>query len=381
METFWAVRGRPGVSVVHVIGTNGKGSTSTFFCSIARTHGIKAGLFTSPHFVSPRERVQINRSLLGREQWVELANEILATPGGAALTYFEFQTCLAMLAFERKNVEIAVMEAGLGGRFDATTVFSPRLTLFTPIAMDHEKILGPTLRDIARDKAGAIHPGSVAVTGPQRTEAMAELAERAESVGARLILASDVADPVVDGRLGLSGPHQRENARLALAGWRVFAAMAAIRSEADAERFGLESAFVPGRMQRVIVGGRSIILDGAHNTHALTALGEALKTENIKPASVVFTCLADKDASAMLPLVRALTDGPVLVPGLENERAGDATRIASEMGGDARAMPNLDQALKTALALGTEAKGPVLVCGSLYLLGEFYNIYPEFLTK
>jgi len=381
MEAFWAARGMPGIPVVHVVGTNGKGSTSTFFCSIARTHGIKAGLFTSPHFVSPRERVQINRALLGREEWVELANEVLATPGGTALTYFEFQTCLAMLSFERKGVEMAVMEAGLGGRFDATTVFSPRLTLFTPIAMDHEKILGTTLRDIARDKAGAVRSGSVAVTGPQRAEAMEELANRVEAVGARLIFAANVADPVADVRLGLSGPHQHDNARLALAGWRVFAAMADIRSEADAERFGLESAFVPGRMQRVSIGGRTIILDGAHNTHALTALGKTLKAEGIRPASVVFACLADKDISAMLPLVRALTDGPVLVPGMDNERAGDAARIASKTGGDARAVPSLAEALEAALAVRTEAQGPVLICGSLYLLGEFYKIHPEFLTK
>jgi dihydrofolate synthase/folylpolyglutamate synthase len=131
MEAFWAARGMPRFPIVHVIGTNGKGSTSTFFCSIARAHGIKVGLFTSPHFLSPRERVQVNRAQLPPGEWVELANEVLATPGGPALTYFEFQTCLAMLAFEKRGVDMAVMEAGLGGRYDATTVFSPRITLFT----------------------------------------------------------------------------------------------------------------------------------------------------------------------------------------------------------------------------------------------------------
>jgi dihydrofolate synthase/folylpolyglutamate synthase len=381
MEAFWAARGMPRIPVVHVVGTNGKGSVSTFFCSIARTHGIKAGLFTSPHFVSPRERVQINRALLGREEWLELANEVLATPGGESLTYFEFQTCLAMLAFEKNGVDIAVMEAGLGGRFDATTVFSPRLTLFTPIAMDHEKILGPTLVDIARDKAGAIHPGSLAVTGVQAAEAMVELQNRAEAVGARLMHASDMADPVDDVRLGLGGPHQRENARLALAGWRVFAAVADIWSEAAAERFGLESAFIPGRLQRVTLGGRSLILDGAHNQHALAALSEALPAEGIKPAAVIFACLADKDTSAMLPLVRALTDGPILVPGMDNERAGDAAALASAMGGNARPTATLTDALGAAFAACAEVDGPVLVCGSLYLLGEFYTMHPEFLTK
>jgi dihydrofolate synthase/folylpolyglutamate synthase len=380
MEAFWAARGMPGFPVVHVVGTNGKGSTSAFFCSIARAHGVKAGLFTSPHFLSPRERVQVNRTQLPREEWVTLANEVLATPGGEALTYFEFQTCLAMLAFERRGVDLAIMEAGLGGRYDATTVFSPRVTLFTPIDMDHVKILGPTLADIARDKAGAMHPGSLVVTGAQRAEAMVELQDRAQAVGARLMHAVDMADPVDGVKLGLGGIHQRENARLALAGWRLFMAVAGGRSEAAAERFGLESAFLPGRMHRVAVDGRTCILDGAHNPHALTALGAALRADGIRPCAVVFACLADKDATAMLPLVRALTDGPILIPGMDNERAGDAGQLAVAMGEGARACESLGDAVGEAMAGTTEADGPMLVCGSLYLLAEFYRLHPELLT-
>ena len=193
MEAFWEARGVPDIPVLHIVGTNGKGSTAVFFGSIARAHGLKTGLFTSPHFATPRERVQVNRAMLPRPTWVELANEVLSTPGGNDLTYFEFQTCIAMLAFEREGVDLAIMEAGLGGKYDATNVFAPGLTLYTPIGMDHEKELGPTLKDIARDKAGAMREGSTVVTGPQEGEVMAELENRASEVGARFVYSVDVA--------------------------------------------------------------------------------------------------------------------------------------------------------------------------------------------
>lgn len=375
MERFWEAHGMPELPVVHVVGTNGKGSTTTFLCSIARMHGLKVGMFTSPHFVSPRERVQINRAPLDRSAWVELANEVLATPGGGELTYFEFQTCIAMLAFQKAKVDIAIMEAGLGGKYDATNVFKPQLTLYTPIGMDHEKILGPTLADIATDKAGAIHSGSVVVTGPQETDAMIALQDRAEEVGARLMYAVDLADSMDGVRLGLKGLFQQTNARLALAGWRWFYADRGEVSSRDSEIFGLASAFMAGRMQRVRAFKRDFILDGAHNVHAMVALKAALDAENIQPAAVVFACLADKDVQPMLPLVREMTEGSIIVPSMDTERASDADQLAEALGGRARSAPSMYKALMAA-----PRHGPVLVCGSLYLLSEFYTLYPESLT-
>ncbi|CCH50315.1 FolC bifunctional protein [Pseudodesulfovibrio piezophilus C1TLV30] len=376
MEMFWNARGLPALPVIHVVGTNGKGSTSTFLGSIARAHGLKTGLFTSPHFVSPRERVQINRAMLSAEVWVELANEVLSTPGGDQLTYFEFQTSLAMLAFERERVDLAVMEAGLGGTFDATNVFVPAMTLLTPIGMDHEKILGPTLTDIARDKAGAIHPGGLAVTGIQEADAMIQLQDRAEAVAARLLYAVDMADPVDHTQLGMMGIHQTANARLALASWRWYAAGHGIRSVPEAEQLGLESAFLPGRMQQVEINGQTLILDGAHNWHALEALKSALAAEDIQPGAVIFACLEDKDIESMLDRIRSLTNGPIYVPSMHNERARDAGELAGLIGARAVAVDSMAHALQACHAVSE----PVLVCGSLYLLAEFYTSHPEFLT-
>ncbi len=376
MEAFWAARAVPDIPVVHVVGTNGKGSTAAFLCSIARAHGWKTGLFTSPHFVTPRERVQVNRTMLPHETWVELGNEIMATPGGDALTYFEFQTCLAMLAFEREGVDLAIMEAGMGGQYDATNVFAPRMTLFTPIGLDHEAILGPTLTDIAKDKAGAIRPGGVVLTGIQVTEALIPLQDRAQLVAARLMYAVDMADPLDGLKLGLFGIHQTANGRLALAAWRWLIAGMGVRSDPGIERFGLESAFLPGRMQRVEVAGQDIILDGAHNVHALEALGAALYAESIRPGVVIFSCLRDKNVEAMLPLVRNLTDGPIIVPAFENERASDCDDLAGRLGERARTAGSMADALDACAG----ESGPVLVCGSLYLLAEFFALHPECLT-
>ncbi|WP_419784876.1 bifunctional folylpolyglutamate synthase/dihydrofolate synthase [Pseudodesulfovibrio sp.] len=376
MEAFWARRTMPKMPIIHVVGTNGKGSTAAFVCSLARAHGRKTGLFTSPHFVSPRERVQVNRAMLSEEMWVELANDILSSPEGEALTYFEFQTCLAMLAFERENVDLAVMEAGLGGRWDATNVFAPYMTLFTPIGLDHEAILGPTIHAIATDKAGAIHPGGVVITGVQVPEAMIPLQDRSALVHARFVHAVDVADTVYGVKLGLPGIHQTANARLALAGWRWFAAEHGLKSEVELERFGLEYVFLPGRMQHIELNGQEMILDGAHNVPALEALNAALDGADIKPGSMIFSCLRDKNITAMLPLVRTLTDGPVFVPPLHNERAGDNLSLAERIGPAARPVDSLAEALDAS----GQGAGPVLMCGSLYLLAEFYTLHGEYLT-
>lgn len=376
MERFWAGRGVPDLPTVHVVGTNGKGSTSAFFASLARTHGLKVGVFTSPHFLTMRERVQINRTMLPRSVWVDLANEVLSSPGGEDLTYFEFHTCLAMLAFARERVDVAVMEAGLGGMFDATNVFSPELTLYTPIGLDHEKVLGDTVAAIAGDKAGAMRKGSCAITGPQAPDALVPLENRAAEVGARFMYAVDMADPVSVEEVGLAGLHQTANARLALAGWRWFAAGHDLKSEPVKERFGLETACLPGRLQRVEVEGREFLLDGAHNPHALEALTSALAASGVRPGCVVFACMRDKNLDAMLPMVRNLTDGPVMVVDMPHARACPARLLAEGLGSRGVVPESLEAALKE----GAKYPAPTLICGSLYLLADFYTLYPHCLT-
>lgn len=380
MQAFCDAWGRrPSFPIVHVVGTNGKGSTCALLSEILIAHGIKTGLYASPHFLSPRERVRVDGRMLAESDWLDLANETAAIAKGIDLTYFEFLTALGVLAFERMGVRAAVMEAGLGGRYDATNVYEPDVTLFTPIGLDHQAVLGTTLADIARDKAGAMRAKAPAATAAQPPEAMAELTARAGELKARLFTAQDlVAEAELAGlALALPGAHQIGNARLALAGAKLLAGRKGLRLDPAACRRGLERAFVPGRLQSA-PGTPMLILDGAHNEPALVVLRASLAGLGLAPAAVVFACLRDKDLHGMLPHVLALTAGPILVPEIPGiARAWPAAELARQLGPRARAAAGVEAALRECV----DVRGLVLVCGSLYLLAEVFRMRPELLER
>lgn len=288
---------RPPFFVVQVVGTNGKGSVSTMLTSLAREHGLRVGTHTSPHFVSPRERIVVGGIPLSEDIWVEGARHIFAH-GGDELSYFELITTLAVVLFARQGVDVAVMETGLGGTWDATTALGADLVLMTPVALDHERVLGTTLAAIARDKAGAIRPGVPVISAPQLPDAVLEITRAAREKHAPLMFvrpsslpaaclspehrhgpgadrvppahghAHPPAEPCAvagmqapfsapscaatppDGfsqpvawphagrlpELSLAGAHQFTNAALALAGWRFTATALRARAEGAAPR-------------------------------------------------------------------------------------------------------------------------------------------------
>ena len=160
---------RPESTMVHVVGTNGKGSTSAFLAALAQAHGLRVGLYTSPHLVSVRERIRVDGRLLPEKCWVEAANAVMARCADVGLTYFELVTVMALHLFRAERVDLAVLEAGLGGTHDATCAVNADLTVMTPVGLDHEHVLGPELPDIARDKSGALGR-CPAVTGIQNAE-------------------------------------------------------------------------------------------------------------------------------------------------------------------------------------------------------------------
>ncbi len=375
----------PPFVAVQVVGTNGKGSTSTFLSCLARAQGLKVGLYTSPHFVTPRERIRINGEMLPESLWPALANRVLeAAP---SLTYFEFLTALGLLAFAEAGVDLVVMEAGLGGHYDATTAMPVQAVCFTPIGMDHEKILGSTLPEIAADKAQAMRPGAPAFTAPQEEAALAALRSTAREQGVHLHETDTLPFPQTP--LGLCGPHQRTNARLALAVWGWLAHRHGWPNTPENTARGLASAHFPGRFQRLpaLNGLPPLILDGAHNPHGLRALEEAVRDAGIRPAAVIFSCLADKDISDMLPLIRRIAgDAPLFVPTIQdNERAMNgeelSARLAEGRRGPTRPVQRLSIALREAAQCHADTGQPVLLCGSLYLLGEFFHLVPNALEK
>ncbi|MDR1126358.1 MAG: bifunctional tetrahydrofolate synthase/dihydrofolate synthase [Deltaproteobacteria bacterium] len=414
--------------VVQGVGTNGKGSTCTFLASLARAHGLVCGLHSSPHFVSVRERVRLFRpsqalaggELLPESAWLEAANQALGAPSGPSLTYFELVTLVAVLLLRRAGVDLAVLESGLGGSFDATTALDADLVFFTPIDLDHRDVLGRTLAAIAADKAGAMRLGAPALSARQKPEARRELEKKARRLGADLeflpeqgwsgilpgasrpgAARTDATQPV---SLGLAGEHQYENAALALAVWRRLRAgpeSCGRPQDEAAELEGLRRAWLPGRLQKIAAGPDHppLLLDGAHNRHGLAALGLSLARLGLAPLVTVFTCLRDKEPDSLLPHLRALSAGRIIVPELPGHpRAMPARDLAGLIGPQAVPADDLRQALGLAgreiadrLRSSEQGRGgaetgfaageyPLLVCGSLYLLAEFFKIYPEYLA-
>ncbi len=391
MEAVLAALGHPErlPRVLHVAGTNGKGSTCAFAASMLRAAGLKVGLYTSPHLVEVNERIRIDGAPISDEAFARCASELLARFPDAKsendpLTYFEFGTALALLAFSRGNVDAVVLETGLGGRLDATNAVPAKVTAITRIALDHTSVLGPTLEAVAAEKAGIFKPGAEAILGRQPPEAGGVLRARAEAFagGARIAGSDFRLEPEAGGRfvfesgetrltgltLSLLGPHQRENAEVAIEAVRRLVpgiGEAAIRE-------GLASAEWPGRLERVRTSP-DVLLDGAHNPDGAQALARALRTLYPEtPVHLVFGALADKDVAG---IVEALLPGCASVElcAPANERAlsvESLAELARARHRRVRTHPGLQEAIDDATEEARSSGGLVLVAGSLYLVGE-----------
>ncbi|MFA7164418.1 MAG: bifunctional folylpolyglutamate synthase/dihydrofolate synthase [Desulfoplanes sp.] len=373
---------------IHIVGTNGKGSTAAFLESIARAHGHSTGLFTSPHFITPRERIRITGQLLSEEHWIDLANAVYAACPDVDFSYFELLTLMGMLAFERAGVDVVIMETGLGGTWDATSAFSYDLTLMAPIGLDHEALLGHDLETIAADKAGAITGGNV-LCGRQEESVLKIIKARADAQGATFyrgntgVPLGDDQSFTIDNdhklimspeHLGLKGLFQQDNALLALQGWSIFVGARGWPFLPLKCREGLARVKHPGRMQ-LLPGTPTFLLDGAHNKMGLAALETALHAMDFVPDYMIFSCMGDKNILQCLEQVQRLCPaGPILIPQIRNnDRAVNAKQLAALLGQRAQSCNDMQAALD--LVAGQDSK--ILICGSLYLLGEFFRIKPE----
>lgn len=386
---------RPPFVVVQVLGTNGKGSTCAFLDSICTSHGCRTGLYTSPHFVTPLERIQVDGKQVQEEIWLEFSNSILSATQGNRLTYFEFLTVLALLIFREAKVDVAIMEAGLGGKSDATTAISADLLCFAPIAMDHANILGPTLKHIAMDKACAIRSSAPICMARQFPEAKKVINETAKGYGADISSASELP-PRWRKCLGLLGEHQADNAGLAITAWRNLAPLLQKNNDhIQALELGLGRAFLPGRLQLLARTAKhsALLLDGAHNPHGMQALLRAFpkgKTNSGCPFSslsaIIFSCLGDKDWHNTAAMLRhRFPQTPMFVPNLNNPRAAHAKDVADFFRSIGQG-PVMDltgpNALEQAIAMASkhaQDDALTLMTGSLYLLAEFFARYPQYL--
>ena len=377
MEGLLAALGNPERSLrcLHVAGTNGKGSVCAFAESVLRASGHRTGLYTSPHLVRFAERIRIN----GAEADGSLLEEGIgrlqkATEGWSEKempTYFELVTALAFDLFARADLDVVVLETGLGGRLDATNVAPKLACAITPIGLDHTEWLGPTLGVIAVEKAGIFLPGIPVVTALQEPEALAALEKTAGLLGSPLRV---VEEPLPEHLpTGLSGSHQRRNAALALAMIRA----AGLDPSPEAVASGLSGVSWPGRFQRMECRGRELILDGAHNVHAARQLAATWREHHgDRRCTLLFGALADKDPAAILAELSPLCDKLVLVP-VASPRSADP-REWSRFTGCSHPVPTVKGSLGEALGhifdRDEPGEGPVLLTGSLFLVGEALSL-------
>ena len=351
-------------AAVQIAGTNGKGSTAAMAEAILRGAGLRTGLTTSPHLARFTERIRVAGVEVFGDRLAALDERIVAT--GVPLTYFEIATVLAFLAFAEAGVELAVLETGLGGRLDAVTTSEPLATAITSIGFDHMSYLGDTLTAIAREKAGILKPNVPCFVGPLPEEAHAEIARRANEVGAPLrYLGRDFSPP--SGPLGLAGPHQRANAAIAVALARAAADSLGRPLEASAIAEGLAHTVWPGRLERI---GDDLLLDCAHNADGARALAAALPELAAGRRIVLLMSVAeDKQPRAIFEalgprahtLVATRADSPRALPA--EAVALEAARFISRRVAVADPWDALAEARRRA------AGGLVVVCGSMFLVG------------
>ena len=378
--------------VVHVAGTNGKGSALAFLRAMLEAAGARVQLYTSPHLVRFHERIRLTGGPIAEPDLAALLEACEAANGAAPITFFEITTAAAFLAFAREPADILLLETGLGGRLDATNVIArPRLTAITPISIDHVQFLGETLEEIAFEKAGILKPGVAAVIGPQAPEAMAVIERRADELGAPLHrhgmewqVRPEAGGLVFESRGKargyptpvLRGAHQIENAGLALAG---AALLDDFGLDAAACAAGLARAEWPGRLQRLTRGpllellpeGWELWLDGGHNAAAGAALARDLAEWRERPLHLVYGMLNTKGAQGFLrPLApRAETLRAVEIPDEPASLSAEAAaREAAQAGFQAQAGESVAAALREITK--DRVPGRILICGSLYLAGQ-----------
>jgi dihydrofolate synthase/folylpolyglutamate synthase len=365
---------------IHVAGTNGKGSTCAMLESVYRATGLRVGLFTSPHLVSFRERIEVNRELIPEAQvvrWVSQVRDWLREfPHDHSPTFFEVVTILALCHFVETRCDLVLWETGLGGRLDATNIVTPLACVITNIQFDHEQWLGNTLAKIAAEKAGILKPGVPAFTATDAPEALAVIRAAATLVGAPLteVTAEDARRPPLDTLLlPLSGDHQRINAALALA---TIHGLATVLPVADScLRHGLASVQWNGRFQVIRTAPHRItLLDGAHNPSGVQALEAALARHfpGQRP-DLILGVMRDKDWSAMCHLLSPLARTVYLVP-VACARTAAPTDLRPACQTTAPGVPTvICHSLADALAQTRDAAFRVIT-GSLYLIGEALEI-------
>lgn len=392
--------------VISVTGTNGKSSTARMIAALLRALGLRTGVFTSPHLIDPTERIEIDGEPIDTDSFVRIWDEIApfvemvdtqsAVEGGVALSFFEVMTAMGYAAFADAPVDVAVIEVGMGGTWDATSVAPAQVAVVLTVDLDHTDYLGSTIADIAREKSGIIAPDCAAVIGRQRPEATAVLTERIESMNASAawegrqfeVTRRDIAVGgqiiTVDGTAGIYdevfvpafGEHQAHNAACAIVAVESFLGGAAI--PADVTEQGFAELTLPGRLE-VVRRGPTVLIDAAHNPAGARALAASL-TEAFAFTHLVavVSVLADKDVLGILAALEPAVDEVVVTQNMSPRALGvdDLAALAVEVFGADRVevaasfADAVDSAITLAEQADTYAASGVIVTGSVVTAGQ-----------
>ena len=350
-------------TVIHVAGTNGKGSVCAMTDAVCRAAGHRTGLFTSPHLISFRERIQVNGEMISE-------NDVAHGLAGIRErirdwdphpTFFEIVTALALEHFQRKHCEVVILETGMGGRLDATNAVQSSVSVITPIDLDHEKWLGHSIAEIAGEKAGIIKRGVSVISAPQRSEAESVIKQRADACDAPLQF---INETWAKSTVALSGEHQKMNAAVAMAAVQA----ANIPISNDAAVRGLESVEWPARFQ---IWNDKIVIDGAHNPAGAKMLAQTWRAEfGHEPATVILAILRDKNAGEIIRALYPIAARFILSE-FGSERALPSDELAQVFSSITPSLPySIFASFSYALAAAEETTERILITGSLHFAGE-----------
>ncbi|MBI2664221.1 bifunctional folylpolyglutamate synthase/dihydrofolate synthase [Candidatus Woesearchaeota archaeon] len=359
---------------IHVAGTNGKGSVVAMCSFILKEAGYKAGMYTSPHLQSFRERMQVNGEWISENEVVEVFDEVKAAAdkmkaAGMQATYFEFTTAMAFLHFKKRNCDFAVIETGMGGRLDATNIVKPLVAVITNIELEHTQYLGDTKEKIAAEKAGIIKEGSAAVIGEKDAQIQQQLLKICGSRNAK----ATVVEKDYEGRISLLGEHQKRNAAVAAAAITNLG-KAGIKISSSDIRNGIEKTKWPGRLE-VMQEKPRVILDAAHNPSGALTVADYIKSQK-NGIVLVIGISSDKDTAKMIQILAPLAK-KVLVTKAKH-RGSDCELLRKEAkkhNKSAEAIEDVKEAVRKALK---EAEGStIMVTGSIFVIGEARGLWHD----
>ncbi len=363
--------------VIHVAGTNGKGSVCAMVESIIRHHGFKTGLFTSPHLIDFEERFIINGKVISSKEWIELYQKIEPICLKQNLTFFEISTLLAFTLFEHKKVEWAIVETGLGGRLDATNIVDPEVSIVTAISMDHQEYLGDTIEQVALEKLGVVKENTPLVLGKQQNSKIYELAQRVcherhapfhccqfeqKETGPT----NTVRFKGRNFSVSLAGTYQKDNAHCALKA----AELVGIKMNTQTEQ-AIKATFIPGRFQIVTIKSKSIVFDTAHNPAAAQHFCASLKKRfPDTPLCFIVGIMKDKKFTEML-LEYAKVAHTIVIAALASKRAAQPQELINCLSTSTTGKVEIGGAIKQSITKAVnDFKGVIAVTGSFITVGE-----------